>query len=120
VSSGHIIQPNGNRLLLQYNIKLIYECLGLDNAGPDLLMNCQLLMMGDVVKWQNVFNWYLNTQFNSGKNKAFYLKYFELLIPYIVDPLMEFYLTAREEHKDSPINIFATCHSLITSLLKLY
>ena len=91
VSSGHIIQPNGNRLLIQENFKLIFECLQLERAGPDLLTNCQLLVMGDVLKWQNVFNWHLNTHFNGGKNKAYYLKYFELLIPYIVDPLMEFY-----------------------------
>ena len=47
--------------------------------------------MADQLKWQNVFNWYLNTQFYGDYGKKYYLKYFELLIPYIVDPLMEFY-----------------------------
>ena len=51
---------------------------------------------------------------------SYYLKYFELLIPYIVDPMMEFYQTTKSDNKEAGVNTFLTPNSLVLSLLKLY
>lgn len=98
----------------------MFECLSLEHTSPDVLIDAKILPLLEPLKWQNVFNWYLNTQFYGSCGQSFYIKYFELLIPYIVDPMMEFYEATQEEYKQVKINTFVPPIPLVLSLLRLY
>jgi hypothetical protein len=85
-----------------------------------VLIDAKILPLLEPLKWQHVFNWYLHSQFDGSSGQSFYIKYFELLIPYIVDPMMEFYQATQEEYKHSQINTFVPPIPLVLSLLRLY
>jgi hypothetical protein len=91
VSSGHIIQPNGNTLLIQEDLKFVFECKQLSNLPPTFLLYSSVLFLQEPIKWQNLFTHYLNTKFNAKYQLPALIKFLELFIPYIVDPIIEFY-----------------------------
>ena len=61
-ASGHIIQPNGNTLLMQEDIKLVFECRSLGQAPPTLCLGAAVVSTRQEIQWQSIFTWHIHTQ----------------------------------------------------------
>jgi hypothetical protein len=78
------------------------------------------MFLQEPIKWQNLFTHYLSTKFSERYQFPMLIKFLELFIPYIVDPIIEFYETTCSEYRSNKNHCYIPSNSIILSLLNLY
>lgn len=76
-------------------------------------------MINEPIKWQNLFSHYLAARISPKYRLPNLTRFLELFIPYIVDPIIEFYESNCGEYKGSKAHCYIPPNCIILSLLQL-
>jgi hypothetical protein len=92
----------------------------LAGVPPSLVLYAAVLVLNEPIKWQNLFTHHLSTKFSEKYQLPMLIKYLELFMPYIVDPIIEFYETTCSEYRTGKNHCYVPPNPIILSLLSLY